>query len=306
MSGFANSVLSLLLSWIQVLITNIWNMLNSEDGGFLYRFLSANWLTLVVMLCIAGIVLDVIVYFIRWRPHYVWRSRWRRLRAEQPEPVYEEPPVYDDQPVYDRPMQEESFSPQPATITYAPVHQPTQIYQPVQETPEMLEPLFDDEAISWEDDWQPEAAPDYGMPKPEPVHYFRDVQAGFAPAIAPEKLYQPSPSYQSPVQEESASVHPGLDEETFRQAMGFDQEDPPAEYAAPVMRAPAFRPFTAVQEEAEARPANPLSRFARKAMNFVGMEDENNPRTIHDLQSTVDVSKAFHEPVYPQSITKDE
>lgn len=302
MNGFANSVLSLLLSWIQVLIANIWSVLNSEDGGFLYRFLSANWLTLVVLMCIAGIVVDVLVYFIRWRPHYVWRSRWRRLRRKQPaeDILYEEPPVYEE------PLQEPYVPAQPVTITYAPVHQPTQVYQPWQPAQEELEPVFDDEAVVWDDDWQPEAEPEFGTSKPEPLHYFHDVQAGFAPAIPPEQLYQPSRTFQPPVQEETSPVHPGLDEETFRQTVGLAEEDIPEESTAPVMRAPVFRPFTALQEDAEVRPANPLSRFARRAMNFVGMEDESNPRTIHDLQSTVDVSKAFHEPVYPQSMTKDE
>ena len=305
MNGFANSVLSLLLGWIRTLISNIWTVLNSEDGGFLYRFLSANWLTLVILICAAGIAVDVIVYFIRWRPHYVWQSRWRRLRKKRPEaePVCEEPPVFSYE---EEPAQPDFPQPSP-TMTYAPLTQPTQVYQPLQNwQEEEVEPVFDEEAVTWEDGWQPEDEPDFGMPKPEPIHYFRDVQAGFAPAVAPEKLYQPSPTYQPPVQEEAAPVHPGLDEETFRQSIGLAEEEIPASYAAPVMRAPVFRPFTAVQEEPEEPAQNPFARFAKKAMSFVGMEDENNPRTIRDLQSTVDVSKAFHEPVYPQSMTKDE
>ena len=130
MNGFANSVLSLLLGWIRTLISNIWTVLNSEDGGFLYRFLSANWLTLVILICAAGIAVDVIVYFIRWRPHYVWQSRWRRLRKKRPEaePVYEEPPVFSYE---EEPAQPDFPQPSP-TMTYAPLTQPTQVYQPLQ------------------------------------------------------------------------------------------------------------------------------------------------------------------------------
>ena len=39
---------------------------------------------------------------------------------------------------------------------------------------------------------------------------------------------------------------------------------------------------------------------AKKARDLVGVDDEDHRPTIHDLQSTVDVTQAFHEPVYPR------
>ena len=36
------------------------------------------------------------------------------------------------------------------------------------------------------------------------------------------------------------------------------------------------------------------------------MAMDDDQKSIRDLQSSVDVSKAFHEPVYPQSFKRDE
>ena len=137
----------------------------------------------------------------------------------------------------------------------------------------------------------------YGTAQPEPASLYHDIQAGYAPAVPPQQLYVPSASYQMP-------VHPGLDEQAFRQSFGLQtDEEAMQDHAVPVMYAPAFRPFTVKDEVEEAPAPSRLSRLARRARTFVGAEDEDRP-TIRDLQSTVDVSQAFHAPVYPQPLDK--
>ncbi len=302
MNGFVNTILSVMLSWIRALISNIWTVLNSEDGGALYQFLSSHWLTMVIILCAACILVDVLVYFFRWRPDYVWASKWRRLRRKRPRRAQEAPeePMQPQEAFYAyQPRQE----PAPPTA-YAPMQpaaQPTQVWPA--HTQEVFEdPVFDD-ADLWEtegpleEDWQSETIPSYGAPQPEPLTYFRDVQAGFAPAIPPEQLYTPSSTYQS--EPETASVHPGLNEEAVRQSMGLDEAGGNP-YARPVMHAPVFRPFTVTHEPEEPVTQTAFQRFAQRARDFMAM-DESERKTIRDLQSNVDVSKAFHEPVYPQS-----
>ena len=315
MNGFVNTLLSVMLSWIRALISNIWTVLTSEDGGALYQFLSDSWLAIVVILCAACMLVDLIVYFFRWRPDYVWASRWRRLRRSirrrAPKPPQELPMqeafYAEEEPLPETPTA--AYAPlQASTAVYAPVSQSTQVWQPVQE---LEEPLLDDDAL-WESeepvdwDWQSEEASSFGETQPEPLAYFRDVQAGFAPAIPPEKIYAPSSSYQPPVQDEPAAeeagVHPGLDDETFRQTVGLDEDGTPP--AAPVMHAPAFRPFTVTHEAEPAKPQGTFQRFAQRARDLIAMDDDQ--KTIRDLQSSVDVSKAFHKPVYPQSFKRDE
>lgn len=294
MNGFVHSILSFMLSWIRALITNLWALLSSEDGGAFFRFLSQSWLAVVLFLCAAGVAVDLIIYFFRWRPDLVWRTRLRHLRRKKearPEPLFTP-----QEPAYEIPASSE------------PLDAPTAVYHPLSrpytEMQEMNDPLFDDEELLWEnsdapveEDWAELDAPQFGAPKPEPASYYHDIQAGFAPPVPPQQLYTPSASYQSP-------VHPGLNEDAFRQSFGLQTDEEAMQERsahAYVKHAPAFRPFTVVDENAAAaRTENPFARFAKRARTLVGMEDEDHAPTIYDLQSTVDVSQAFHEPVYPQ------
>lgn len=312
MNGFVNTLLSVTLSWIRALISHLWSLLNSEDGGLFFRFFSTHWLMIVISLCVLCMAVDLIVYFFRWRPDYVWATKWRRLRRKRPRRAPQ--PEEELQPqeafsAYQPPVQPEApttaYAPlQAATAVYAPVSQPTQVWQPVQE---MEEPVFDD--ALWEGDepmdleWEQPEEPAFGSPRLEPLAYFRDVQAGFAPPVPPEQLYAPN-AYQRPPQPEmeAPAVHPGLDEETFRQTVGLEERTAPS--ASPVVSGPVFRPFTVTAEPEPEKPQGALQRLAQRARDLMALDDEQ--KTIRDLQSSVDISKAFHEPVYPQSFKHDE
>ena len=302
MNGFAHTILTLMLSWIRALISNLWRLLTSDSGGLLYQFLAAHWLSIVLSLCIAGVAVDLIVYFFRWRPYYVWQSRLRRLRRlrsrrrEAAAAVYEEPC---------EPVPQPQAFPQSA-VAYAPLHRSAAVSAPSQQpapAEELLleEPVFDENEAAWDEaaapletDWLPSGTPGFGAPRTEPAAYYQHMEAGYAPPVPPQQLYTPSPSYQSP-------VHPGLDEDAFRQSFGL-QMDEEAVQERIVVHAPAFRPFTVVDEAEQPQKPNPFARFAKRARELVGVEDENHRPTIRDLQSTVDVSQAFHAPVYPQPL----
>lgn len=284
MNGFANSMLSLLLGWLKVLIRDAWQLLSGEAGGALLNWLAAHWKGLVLMICLCGLVIDRVVYLFRWRPYYVWRSRrrarqlrrqQRRQEQQQPlqeEPVYQEPVV--QEPVYEAPVYE------------APVAESTRLYTPVEQD---MEPVFDDEPIQWQPEEQPQQQPSFGMPRPEPVHELRDIQAGFAPPRPPEQLYTPR-------SETRADVHPGLDAEAIRHSFGLNEQGEPEQ---PLIRPLTWQPFP---EQPQAKKApGALSRFAQKARELVSMGDEDNAPTIHDLQPPVNRSQAFHDPVFPQA-----
>jgi hypothetical protein len=40
-----------------------------------------NWLLLVILLCLGGVLVDLVVYLLRWQPYRVWRSFLRRIRG---------------------------------------------------------------------------------------------------------------------------------------------------------------------------------------------------------------------------------
>ena len=45
-------------------------------------WIGENWKALTLILCLIGIVVDAIIYVIRWRPFQVWASFFRRIRGK--------------------------------------------------------------------------------------------------------------------------------------------------------------------------------------------------------------------------------
>ncbi len=304
MNGFVKSALVVLLDWIRRLITTTWNLLRSDDGSAFMRFLGKHWLGIVIAVCVLCIIVDGVVFFFRWRPDLVWATQLRHLRAKRTRREHKpaEKPVKVKQP-----KSEPQPEPEPYTA-FAPLQQPpanvptvsaVQLWQQAQVQPE---PVWDDNAL-WEDDeqavWQEQPTVSYVRPQAAPASYYRDMQAGYAPVLPPEQLYTPSATYQQP---EPEPVHPGLNEEAFLQNIGL-QPAPAPQPSTPAP--PVFRPFTVTQEpKPEAAPQGALQRLAQKARGFIALDEEQ--RSIRDLQSNVDVSKAFHEPVYPQTFDQTE
>ena len=77
MNAFANSLLHLLLSWMRALFSDVLSFAQGGDSG-LIAWIGKHWIVLALTLMAAGILTDGIIYLIRWRPQYVWRTRLRR------------------------------------------------------------------------------------------------------------------------------------------------------------------------------------------------------------------------------------
>ncbi|MBE5792774.1 MAG: hypothetical protein E7322_11585, partial [Clostridiales bacterium] len=86
-NGFAADFLQILFGWLQNLFNGIWALFSGGSGGSVLRWLSENWLSLLVVLLVFGIVTDVIVYLIRWRPFWWWFRKKRMVIDDE---------VYDD------------------------------------------------------------------------------------------------------------------------------------------------------------------------------------------------------------------
>ena len=85
MNAFANTLFSLLLSWVKGLAQSVWSMVSGGGAGSFFVWLGDHWLALVLVLCVAGVVIDLLVWLLRWRPDLVWRTRWRRLFSRREE-----------------------------------------------------------------------------------------------------------------------------------------------------------------------------------------------------------------------------
>ena len=83
MEGFSISVFKLTLGWSRNVVQTVWNgIFDPLSGGFV-SWIGDHWLLLFLILCITGAVLDLLVYFFRWRPLQVWKSYFRRRKLRK-------------------------------------------------------------------------------------------------------------------------------------------------------------------------------------------------------------------------------
>ena len=85
MGTLADSLFTVLMGWVRALVSAFWALFSSEDTTIL-EFLGRNWLIIAVVLIAAGLVIDWLIWLIRWQPYHLWAQRARRLlRIEEPE-----------------------------------------------------------------------------------------------------------------------------------------------------------------------------------------------------------------------------
>ena len=85
MGTLADSLFTVLMSWVCALVSGIWALFSAEHTTAL-EFLGKNWLLIVAVLVAAGLVIDWIIWLLRWQPYHLWAQRARRiLRIEEPE-----------------------------------------------------------------------------------------------------------------------------------------------------------------------------------------------------------------------------
>ena len=84
MGTFADSLFTVLMSWVRGLVSAIWALFSSDHTTAL-EFLGKNWLMIAVVIVGAGLVIDWIIWLLRWQPYHLWAHRARRLlRMEEP------------------------------------------------------------------------------------------------------------------------------------------------------------------------------------------------------------------------------
>ena len=76
---FAENVLEIMLSWFRALMSGVWSLFTGSSGGSLLSWLSGSWKSLLVILLTIGVVTDVVVYLLRWRPFWWWFRKKRMV-----------------------------------------------------------------------------------------------------------------------------------------------------------------------------------------------------------------------------------
>jgi len=91
MGTFADSLFTVLMSWVRALVNGLWALF-SADHTTLLGFLGKNWLVIAVVIVAAGLVIDWMIWLLRWQPYHLWAQRMRRLlRMEEPQAQEEAP-----------------------------------------------------------------------------------------------------------------------------------------------------------------------------------------------------------------------
>ena len=92
MGTFADTMYTLLLGWLRSAAYSVWQLCTGADAAAWFRWVLDNWLSLVLLLCGAGLFIDLVVHLLRWQPYRVWASflrsltgRKEKLEAVQPD-----------------------------------------------------------------------------------------------------------------------------------------------------------------------------------------------------------------------------
>ncbi len=85
MGSLANTIFRLMLGWIQGIAAAVWSAFTSEKGGSVFTWFGKYWIPIAVVLCVIGLVSDLCVYLVRWKPFRRWFGFLHRDREEERE-----------------------------------------------------------------------------------------------------------------------------------------------------------------------------------------------------------------------------
>lgn len=82
---YADTFIRNMLNWVRWLGNQVTAAFQSGSaGGGFFSWFSANWLKILIVLVILGIVIDWLIWMVRWRPYWLWfRKKRVLLDAEQ-------------------------------------------------------------------------------------------------------------------------------------------------------------------------------------------------------------------------------
>ena len=307
MGAFADTLFSVLLSWVQSAVGSIVTLVQSGGDRGLLAFLGNNWLFIVLVLVAGGLVVDWLIWLLRWQPYHVWATRARRFkrgllrlfgvgRRDEARPQPDGPdaplqqtrrmPAVRKEPLeLDEEQQRAAFAqaqavPEEALGAYPgqrydaqPVYEQQPIYQP--------EPAYEQQPVH-----QPEPVyeqqPVY---QPEPVYEQQ-------PAYEPEPAYEQQPAYDQPAEEVADMPDDARRDEDLRQRFG--RPDAPEQEAPPVFD--PFAPYDAPEMltalgmhagEPASEPASPRPRRRRRGAGESQSKPEPEPAPDPEPRSEV-------------------
>ena len=92
-SAYTNATINNMLGWLKAFAVWVLKLFNlGGEGGSPLEWLAKNWLQLLVIIAVAGLIVDWLIWMVRWRPYWVW-FRKKRIIIEDDDFFSEGPPV---------------------------------------------------------------------------------------------------------------------------------------------------------------------------------------------------------------------
>lgn len=76
-TGYANAIINTMLGWLKGLANWVLKLFNLAAEVRRWNGFRSNWLKLLILFMIIGVVTDRVVWLIRWRPYWAWFKKKR-------------------------------------------------------------------------------------------------------------------------------------------------------------------------------------------------------------------------------------
>ena len=299
MGSLANSIFRLMLGWIQGIAAALWSAFTSEKGGSVFAWFGKHWIPIAIVLCVIGLVSDLCVYLVRWKPFRRWFGFLRHEKVEEKEVRIRPVTRKETETV---PVREEEAE-QPAqprrrrrTAEYAESTENGHTYIPSEHAsmPETVNERGYEPPVQPRNNRQPEYAAERNPERPGRAESYSADEPDFSkwqvkPAAAEQKVNEELPT---PATVTKAGYHVPADSPYRRPEPKTEKE--------PIVRQPEIREDTERQ--------NPVTVGRRRRLRITDLftDPEEELRQLEAPQNVIDSSKAYREPVYPRGWKKSE
>lgn len=299
MGSLANSIFRLMLGWIQGIAAALWSAFTSEKGGSVFAWFGKHWIPIAIVLCVIGLVSDLCVYLVRWKPFRRWFGFLRHEKVEEKEVRIRPVTRKETETV---PVREEEAE-QPAqprrrrrTAEYAESTENGHAYIPSEHAsmPETVNERGYEPPVQPRNNRQPEYAAERNPERPGRAESYSADEPDFSkwqvkPAAAEQKVNE---ELSTPATVTKAGYHVPADSPYRRPEPKTEKE--------PIVRQPEIREDTERQ--------NPVTVGRRRRLRITDLftDPEEELRQLEAPQNVIDSSKAYREPVYPRGWKKSE
>ena len=150
-NSFGARFVEFIFSWVKAIADGMWSVFRGTGAsGAFFRWIGDNWLILLAVLLVGGVVTDWAVWMLRWRPYWLWFGKKRRVYDEED---LEEPEEEPKKPAARKPLRRKKPADTLFEVAPEPETAPIDLFDPEPEnagTEQETIDLFDPE---------PEAAP---------------------------------------------------------------------------------------------------------------------------------------------------